>query len=126
MALPAMVSLRPTAAPFHATHAQRHRVLRDREERIPKLVGSDLPVVMRQRLRALIYSQFELGMRGYETSHPDTELRRRRGALSAALARHGLAHNDARPTLAGRRSPTASRAAQALQRLDEVLGARRR
>jgi NTE family protein len=150
--------------PFDATHAQRHRVLRDGEQRIPRLVDGGLPVVMSQTFRSLIHSRLELGMKGYETSHPGTELllfepdhrdptmflantfsyaqrralaehayqhtraelRKRRGVLAAALARHGLALDDAmlddtRRTLVGRRRPAATRAARALQRLDEVL-----
>jgi predicted acylesterase/phospholipase RssA len=163
MGLDLVLCLNPLV-PFDATHAQRHRVLRDGEQRIPKLVDGGLPVVMSQTFRSLIHSRLELGMRGYETSHPDTELllfepdqrdptmflantfsyaqrralaehayqhtraelRKRRGVLSATLARHGLALedavlDDARRTLVGRRRPAASRAARALQRLDEVL-----
>jgi NTE family protein len=163
MGLDLVLCLNPLV-PFDASHAHRHRVLRDGEQRIPKLVDGGLPVVMSQTFRSLIHSRLELGMRGYETSHPDTELllfepdqrdptmflantfsyaqrralaehayqhtraelRKRRGVLSATLARHGLALedavlDDARRTLVGRRRPAASRAARALQRLDEVL-----
>ena len=55
------------------------------------------------------------------------DLRSRRGALSATLARHGLALDesvldDTRRTLIKQRRPaTGTRAARALRRLDEVL-----
>jgi predicted acylesterase/phospholipase RssA len=58
--------------PFDATHSERHRV--GGVERIPHLVEGGLPVVMSQTFRSLIHSRLELGIRGYETSHPDTDI----------------------------------------------------
>ena len=60
--------------PFDATHALRHRVLGDAEERIPRLVQGGLPLVLSQTFRSLIHSRLELGMKGYEASHPGTDL----------------------------------------------------
>ena len=59
--------------PFDATHA-RHRVLGDADERIPRLVDGGLPVVLSQTFRTLIHSRLELGMKGYRSSHPDTDI----------------------------------------------------
>jgi hypothetical protein len=44
------------------------------DERIPRLVDGGLPVVMSQTFRTLIHSRLELGMKGYETSHPHTDI----------------------------------------------------
>ena len=60
--------------PFDATHSPQHRVLSSGDERIPHLVDGGLPVVLSQTFRALIHSRLELGMKGYETSHPDTDI----------------------------------------------------
>jgi predicted acylesterase/phospholipase RssA len=68
-----MLCLNPLV-PFDATHAPRHRVLSSGEPRIPRLVDGGLPVVMSQTFRSLIHSRLELGMKGYETSHPDTDI----------------------------------------------------
>ncbi len=59
--------------PFDATHAHSHRLL-GADERIPRLVDGGLPVVMSQTFRTLIHSRLELGMKGYETSHPQTDI----------------------------------------------------
>jgi predicted acylesterase/phospholipase RssA len=59
--------------PFDATRA-RHRVLGGAEERIPRLVDGGLPVVLSQTFRTLIHSRLELGMKGYQSSHPDTDI----------------------------------------------------
>jgi predicted acylesterase/phospholipase RssA len=59
--------------PFDATHA-RHRVLGGADERIPRLVDGGLPVVLSQTFRTLIHSRLELGMKGYQSSHPDTDI----------------------------------------------------
>ena len=59
--------------PFDATHARWPRVL-DPAERIPRLVDGGLPVVMSQTFRTLIHSRLELGMKGYEASHPHTDI----------------------------------------------------
>jgi hypothetical protein len=42
--------------------------------RIPHLVDGGLPVVLSQTFRTLIHSRLELGIKGYETSHPDTDI----------------------------------------------------
>jgi len=163
MGLDLVLCLNPLV-PFDATHA-RHKVLGQAEDRIPNLVDGGLPVVLSQTFRSLIHSRLELGMKGYESSHPDTDillfepdhrdgalflantfgygqrrrlaehayqrtradLRSRRGTLGAALARHGLALDDAvlddehRHLLRPRNHRPGTRAAQALRRLDEVL-----
>jgi hypothetical protein len=43
-------------------------------QRIPRLVDGGLPVVLSQTFRTLIHSRLELGMKGYERSHPDTTI----------------------------------------------------
>ena len=60
--------------PFDATHSPQHRVLSSGDERIPRLVDGGLPVVMSQTFRSLIHSRLELGMKGYEISHPHTDI----------------------------------------------------
>jgi predicted acylesterase/phospholipase RssA len=59
--------------PFDASHGHRHRVLGG-AGRIPNLVDGGLPVVLSQTFRSLIHSRLELGMKGYEASHPDTDI----------------------------------------------------
>ncbi len=152
--------------PFDASHAHRHKVLGGAEAAIPRLVQGGLPVVLSQTFRTLIHSRLELGMKGYQSSHPKVDLlllepdhrdgalflantfaygqrralaehdyqrtradlRSRRGVLSAMLHKHGLTLDDSvlddptRRLLHQRRRPLpATRAAQALRRLDEVL-----
>jgi predicted acylesterase/phospholipase RssA len=60
--------------PFDATHATRHRVLGGSEPRIHRIVEGGLPLVLSQTFRALIHSRLELGMKGYESSHPNTDI----------------------------------------------------
>ena len=60
--------------PFDATHATRHRVLGSGEARIHRIVEGGLPLVLSQTFRSLIRSRLELGLKGYETSHPDTDI----------------------------------------------------
>ena len=60
--------------PFDATHPHGHRLLGSAEGRIPRLVDGGLPVVLSQTFRTLIHSRLELGMKGYETSHPGTDI----------------------------------------------------
>lgn len=60
--------------PFDASLARRHRVLGGAEERIPRLVDGGLPVVLSQTFRTLIHSRLELGMKGYRSSHPATDI----------------------------------------------------
>ena len=60
--------------PFDATHAQRHRVLGSAAPRIHRIVEGGLPLVLSQTFRSLIHSRLELGLKGYETSHPGTDI----------------------------------------------------
>jgi NTE family protein len=163
MGLDLLFCLNPLV-PFDATHARQHRVLSSGDPRIPRLVDGGLPVVLSQTFRSLIHSRLELGMKGYEGSHPHTDielfepdhrdpemflantfgyaqrralaehayqrtradLRSRRSTLAVTLARHGITLNDtvlddAQRTLVGRKRHLRTRAARALQRLDEVL-----
>jgi NTE family protein len=59
--------------PFDATHAPRHRVL-EGAGRIPQIVQGGLPLVLSQTFRTMIHSRLELGLKGYEASHPDTDI----------------------------------------------------
>jgi predicted acylesterase/phospholipase RssA len=72
MGLDLVLCLNPLV-PFDATRA-RHRVLPQGEERIPNLVDGGLPLVLSQTFRTLIHSRLELGMKGYESSHPGTDI----------------------------------------------------
>lgn len=67
-----MICLNPLV-PFDASHSHRHRVLGG-ARRIPHLVDGGLPVVLSQTFRSLIHSRLEMGMRGYESSHPGTDI----------------------------------------------------
>ncbi|WP_325417221.1 patatin-like phospholipase family protein [Aquabacterium sp.] len=58
--------------PFDATHSLRHRVLEG--HRIPRIVQGGLPLVLSQTFRTLIHSRLELGLKGYEASHPGTDI----------------------------------------------------
>ncbi|MCW5635553.1 MAG: patatin-like phospholipase family protein [Rubrivivax sp.] len=66
--------------PFDATAAgvaaelRQHRVLGGAHDRIPQLVRGGLPVVLSQTFRTLIHSRLELGLKGYEASHPGTDI----------------------------------------------------
>jgi predicted acylesterase/phospholipase RssA len=60
--------------PFDASHPIGHRVLGTNEPPIPRLVEGGLPVVMSQTFRTLIHSRLELGLKGYERSHPGTDV----------------------------------------------------
>jgi predicted acylesterase/phospholipase RssA len=44
------------------------------QPRIHRLVDGGLPLVLSQTFRSLIHSRLELGMRGYELSHPQTDI----------------------------------------------------
>ena len=68
-----LICLNPLV-PFDATRAPRHRVMSSGEEQIPKLVDGGLPVVLSQTFRSLIHSRLEMGMKGYERSHPGTTI----------------------------------------------------
>jgi NTE family protein len=72
MGLDLVICLNPLV-PFDASHSERHRILSSGAERIPRLVEGGLPVVLSQTFRSLIHSRLELGLKGYETSHPDTD-----------------------------------------------------
>ena len=73
MPLDLVICLNPLV-PFDASLSSRHRVLSMGEPRIPRLVEGGLPVVMSQTFRSLIHSRLELGMKGYEASHPATDV----------------------------------------------------
>ncbi|MEP7281542.1 MAG: patatin-like phospholipase family protein [Rubrivivax sp.] len=66
--------------PFHADHADHavHRIATraapPAETAIPRLVDGGLPVVLSQTFRSLIHSRLELGLKGYERSHPATDV----------------------------------------------------
>jgi predicted acylesterase/phospholipase RssA len=134
-------------------------------QRIPHLVDGGLPVVLSQTFRSLIHSRLELGLKGYQASHPGTDillfepdqgdpamflantfgysqrralaehayqqtradLRARRSALAATLARHGLALDEAvladpaRRLLGDDTRRSGRRAARTLHRLHGVL-----
>jgi predicted acylesterase/phospholipase RssA len=63
--------------PFEASAARggrRHRVLGGASGRIPHLVDGGLPLVLSQTFRSLIHSRLELGLKGYEASHPGTDI----------------------------------------------------
>ena len=68
-----LICLNPLV-PFDASRALRHRVLSSHRGRIPPLVDGGLPVVLSQTLRTLIHSRLEIGMKGYERSHPHTSI----------------------------------------------------
>ncbi len=59
--------------PFDASRRPRHRVLGE-NGRIPNLVDGGLPVVLSQTFRSLIHSRLELGLKGYEATHPRTDI----------------------------------------------------
>jgi len=60
--------------PFTSTEDGPHRVAADKGERIPHLVAGGLPVVLAQTFRSLIHSRLELGLKGYERSHPGVDI----------------------------------------------------
>ena len=68
-----LICLNPLV-PFDSTRSTRTRVLSRADERIPRLVDGGLPVVLSQTFRTLIHSRLELGMKGYERSHPNTTI----------------------------------------------------
>jgi NTE family protein len=72
MGLDLVLCLNPLV-PF-APAAGRHRVLGSGPAAIPHLVDGGLPVVLSQTFRSLIHSRLELGMKGYESSHPGTDI----------------------------------------------------
>jgi NTE family protein len=68
-----LICLNPLV-PFDATRAPRGKPLAGNDARIPRLVDGGLPVVLSQTFRSLIHSRLELGMKGYEQSHPHTDI----------------------------------------------------
>lgn len=50
------------------------RLGRAPQPRLHRLVDGGLPLVLSQTFRSLIHSRLELGMRGYELSHPQTDI----------------------------------------------------
>lgn len=73
LGLDLVICLNPLV-PYNAIHHERHRVLGSAEPPIPRLVEGGLPVVMSQTFRSLIHSRLELGLRGYERSHPGLDV----------------------------------------------------
>ena len=70
MGLDLLLCLNPLV-PFDARRG-RHRV--GARGRIPRLVDGGLPVVLSQTFRTLIHSRLELGLKGYERSHPQVDI----------------------------------------------------
>ena len=68
-----LICLNPLV-PFDSSQSKQPRVMALGDERIPRLVDGGLPVVLSQTFRSLIHSRLELGMKGYEHSHPDTTI----------------------------------------------------
>ena len=68
-----LICLNPLV-PFDSTRAPLRRVLSSGEAVIPKLTDGGLPVVLSQTFRTMIHSRLELGMKGYERSHPNTTI----------------------------------------------------
>ena len=64
----------PFDASHESSHPRQHRVLGGAEEAIPRIVAGGLPVVLSQTFRSLIHSRLELGIKGYEASHPGTDI----------------------------------------------------
>ena len=68
-----LICLNPLV-PFDSTRAPKRRVLSSGEAVIPRLTDGGLPVVLSQTFRTMIHSRLELGMKGYERSHPNTTI----------------------------------------------------
>jgi len=73
MGLDLVLALNPLV-PYTSTDEGPHRVAAPSTERIPHLVAGGLPVVLAQTFRSLIHSRLELGLKGYESSHPNTDI----------------------------------------------------
>jgi len=73
MGLDLVLCLNPLV-PFASTEGGPHRVASALKGRIPRLVDGGLPVVLAQTFRSLIHSRLELGLQGYERSHPGTDI----------------------------------------------------
>jgi predicted acylesterase/phospholipase RssA len=72
MGLDLVLCLNPLV-PFDGSFSH-HRMLGSAVEPIPHLVDGGLPVVLSQTFRSLIHSRLELGLRGYDRSHPGTDI----------------------------------------------------
>jgi NTE family protein len=66
-----LICLNPLV-PFNSTRAPQHRVMTGKP--IHKLVDGGLPLVLSQTFRTMIHSRLQLGMKGYERSHPNTTI----------------------------------------------------
>jgi NTE family protein len=73
MGLDLVLCLNPLV-PFDASEGRRPPRADGARGRIPRLVDGGLPVVLAQTFRSLIHSRLELGMKGYESSHPGTDI----------------------------------------------------
>ena len=73
MGLDLVLCLNPLV-PFAPSDRRPHRSFGGTAEKIPHLVDGGLPVVLSQTFRTLIHSRLELGMKGYDTSHPGTDV----------------------------------------------------
>jgi NTE family protein len=62
--------------PAHAHKARRvmQRGLPKERQYIPRISQGGLPAVLSQTFRAMIHSRLEMGMKGYEYSHPQTDI----------------------------------------------------
>lgn len=60
--------------PFEAGKRHKPQINHGHAPPIPQLVEGGLPVVMSQAFRSLIHSRLELGMKGYESSHPQVDI----------------------------------------------------
>ncbi len=68
-----VIALNPLV-PFDSSRPLRRRVVSSADRPIPRLVDGGLPVVLSQTFRTLIHSRLELGLKGYESSHPGTDI----------------------------------------------------
>ena len=73
LGLDLVICLNPLV-PFDATHPDRHRLLAEGRQRLPRMEDGGLPLVMSQTFRTLIHSRLELGIHGYRHSHPGTDV----------------------------------------------------
>ena len=73
MGMDLVVCLNPLV-PFDAHRAAHRSAYHGNARHLPHLVDGGLPVVLAQTFRTLIHSRLELGIRGYERSHPGTDI----------------------------------------------------
>ncbi|MBK7061985.1 MAG: patatin-like phospholipase family protein [Rubrivivax sp.] len=73
MGLDLVLCLNPLV-PFAPSDRRPHRSFGGTAEKIPHLVDGGLPVVLTQTFRSLIHSRLELGLKGYQISHPQTDI----------------------------------------------------